>query len=382
MRDKSGTNKGFHISLFYVIYLVVVVAVCVAVMYGLKIVRNRMAEYEAAQPKYVVEEVFTRYFDPINYTALLAEADYDAAGVSVDDLMDYLNDEIGGEQLTYSVGSSNDPDEIRYIVKAGSKQLAAIMLKTGSQMTEHGFQTYDFSRIELYLNMEAYLEELSRYLEELSRIVVTFDVPVSYSVTVDGELLTADFLTDTYTRENVMTNHPPDVPEIEYAVYTITTLHELPEDVAVISPEGIPAQVSFDESTCTYTCDIVYDEALEAEYSEFVINAIEKYAIFVHKMESPELDDIKSYFDTSSDTYADMVAARNDYYMVRAWLGIDFEDVNVGEFYAHTPEIFSCRISLTQVLHRTNVTYTDVIDMYVFLHLTNHGYKIYGLFNA
>lgn len=381
MQDKNGKKKAFHIPLFYVIYLVVVVAVCVAVMYGLKIVRDRMAEYESAQPKYVAEEVFTRYFDPINYTALLADADYDAVDVSTDDLVDYLKSEIGGEQLTYSVGSSSDSNEIRYIVKAGSKQLAAIMLKTDSQMTEHGFQTYDFSRIELYLNMEAYLEELAKYLEELSRIVVTFDVPASYSVTVDGEPLTDEFLTDTYTRAYAI-NRPEDVPEIEYAVYTINTLHELPEDVVVITPEGIPAQVSFDESTYTYTCGIVYNEALEAEYSEFVIDAIQKYAAFVHKVESPELDNIKSYFDTSSDTYADMVAARNDYYMVRAWTGIDFEEITVGEFYAYTPEIFSCHISLTQALHRYSLTYTDVIDMYVFLHLTKQGYKIYGLFNT
>ena len=381
MQDKNGTKKAFHIPLFYVIYLVVVVAVCVAVMYGLKVVRDRMAEYESAQPKYVAEEVFTRYFDPINYTALLADADYDAVDVSTDDLVDYLKSEIGGEQLTYSVGSSSDSNEIRYIVKAGSKQLAAIMLKTDSQMTEHGFKTYDFSRIELYLNMEAYLEELAKYLEELSRIVVTFDVPASYSVTVDGEPLTDEFLTDTYTRAYAI-NRPEDVPEIEYAVYTINTLHELPEDIVVITPEGIPAQVSFDESTYTYTCSIVYNEALEAEYSEFVIDAIQKYAAFVHKVESPELDNIKSYFDTSSDTYADMVAARNDYYMVRAWTGIDFEEITVGEFYAYTPEIFSCHISLTQALHRYSLTYTDVIDMYVFLHLTKQGYKIYGLFNT
>ena len=368
-------SKDFHIPLFYIICLVFVVAVCVAVMYGLKIVRNRMAEYESVQPKYVAEEVFTRYFNPINYSALLDEADYDAAGVSADALVDYLEGEIGGEQLTYSPASSNVPDEIRYIVKAGSKQLGAIMLKNGSQNSEHGFQTYDFSRVELYLNMGA-------YLEELSRIVVMFDVPASYSVIVDGESLTAEFLTDTYARPNVMANYPPDVPEVEYALYTITTLHELPGDVAVITPDGIPAHVSFDESTYTYTCDIVYDEVLESEYSEFVINAIKKYAIFVHKVESEELADIKNYFDTRSDTYADMVAARNDYYMVRAWEGIDFEDVNVGEFYAHTPEIFSCHISLTQVLHRHEITYTDVIDMYVFLHQTDHGYRIYGLFNT
>lgn len=376
MLKKREKDKKFHIPLFYVIYLAVTATVVLAVMITLGIVRGRLAEYESAQPKYVVDEVFTRYFEPIDYISLLADADYDAGEVLSEDLMDYLNDEIGGQQLTYSAGSSNAPDEIKYIIKAGSKQLGAIMLKTSGQKTEHGFQTYEFSGIELYLNMEA-------YLEELSRIVITVDVPAAYSVIVDGESLTEEFLTDTYTRTDIIKYYPPDVPEINYAVYTITALHEPPKDIKVINLEGLSAEVSVDESTHTYTCGLVYSEALETEYSDFIINAIEGYAAYVQNSKNIGLNNIKGYFDTSSDAYADVVAAGGNRWMVRAWSGIDFEDVNIGEFYAHTPEIFSCHISFTQLLHQTGrEDFVDVIDMYVFLHLTDQGYKIYDWFNA
>lgn len=376
MLKKQEKNKGFHIPLFYVIYLAVTITMVLAVMIALGIVRERLAEYESAQPNYVADEVFARYFEPIDYTALLADADYDAGEVSSDDLKDYLCDEIGDEQLTYSIASSNVPDEIKYIVKAGSKQLGAIMLRTSAQKTEHGFQTYEFSGIELYLNMEA-------YLEELSRIVVTVDVPADCTVIVDGESLTSEFLIDTYTRTDIIKYYPPDVPEIEYAVYAITTLHEPPEDVVVINPEGLPAEISVDENTHTYTCGPVYSEALEAEYSDFIISAIEGYAAYVQNSKNVGLNNIKGYFDTASDAYADVVAAGSNRWMVRAWSGIDFEDVNVGEFYTHTPEIFSCHISLTQLLHQTGrEDFVDVIDMYIFLHLTDHGYKIYDWFNA
>lgn len=376
MQMKKRTNSGFHIPLFYVIYLAVTVIVIIAVLITLEVVKSRLAEYEAAQPKYVAEEIFIKYFDPIDYIALLSVADYEAGEVAVEDLADYLSDEIGGERLTYSMGSSNVPDEFKYIVKAGSKQLGEIMLKTSSQKTEHGYQTYEFSNIELYLNMEA-------YLEELSRIVVTFDVPSICSVTVDGEPLTEEFITDTYIRTDVMNFYPPDVPKIEYTVYTITTLHEPPKDVAVINPEGFPAEVSVDEDTHTYTCGLVYSEALEVEYSDFVISALEGYAAYVQASKNVELKNIKGYFDTDSGAYADVVAAGGSRWMVRAWSGIDFENVSVGEFYAHTPEIFSCHISFTQLLHQTGrEDFVDVIDMYVFLHLTDQGYKIYDWFNA
>ena len=375
MTEKRRTNSGFRIPHFYVIYLAVTITVILIVMIALGIVRSRMAEYEAAQPKYVAEEVFARYFEPIDYIALLTDADYDAGEADIEDLADYLSDEIGAEQLTYSIGSSNDPDEVKYNVKAGSKQLGAITLKIGSQKTEHGFQTYEFSHIELFLNMEA-------YLEELSRITVTVEAPAAYSVTVNGEPLTAEFADDVYTRTDVMKYYPPDVPEIEYAGYTITTLHELPE-VVVFAPDGFQTEVSFDEDTNTYTGSLAYSEAMEAEYSDFVINALEGYAAYVQNSKKVGLNNLKDYFDTGSDAYADVVAAGGNRWMVRAWSGIDFENVSIGEFYTHTPEIFSCHISFTQLLHQADQEdFVDFIDMYVFLHLTDQGYKIYDWFNA
>ena len=376
MAEKKRTNSGFRIPRFYVIYMAVTVTAILIVMIALGIVRSRLAEYEAAQPKYVAAEVFARYFEPIDYLALLTDADYEAGEAATQDLVDYLSQEIGGEKLTYSLGSSNDPDEIKYIVKAGSKQLGAIALKTCDQTTEHGFQTYEFSYIELYLNTEA-------YLEELSRIVVTVEAPSDYSVTVDGEPLTAELVTDVYARTDAMKYYPPDVPEIEYTVYTITTMHELPKEVVVTDSEGAPAEVHLEESTCTYTSGLVYSDALAAEYSDFVINAMEGYAAYVQDSKDVGLNSIRGYFDTNSDAYADVVAAGGNRWMVLDWSGIDFENVNVGEFYVHTPEIFSCRISFTQLLHQAGKEdFVDVIDTYVFLHLTDQGYKIYDWFNA
>ena len=376
MTGKRKTNSGFRIPRFYVIYLTATVTAIIILMIALAVVRSRMAEYEAAQPKYVAQEVFAQYFEPIDYIALLTDADYDAGEADMEDLADYLRDEIGGEQLTYSIGSSNDPDEVKYIVKAGSKQLGAIALKACSQKTEHGFQTYELSHIDLYLNTEA-------YLEELSRITVTVEVPATYSVTMDGELLTAELADDVYTRTDVMKYYPSDVPEIEYTVYTITTLHELPREVVVIDPDGFQAEVSFEEDTNTYTGGLVYSEAMEAEYSDFVINALEGYAAYVQNAKNVGLNNINSYFDTDSDAYADVVAAGGNRWMVRNWSGIDFENVSIGEFYTHTPEIFSCHISFKQLLHQADQEdFVDFIDMYVFLHLTDQGYKIYDWFNA
>lgn len=375
MTGKKRTGSGFHISVFWIVYFFVMAAALLFVFIALRVVSARLAEYEAAQPKYVAEEVYARYFQPMNYPGLLADARYDAGEADMTEVMAYLEEEIGDSELSYSIGSSNSPDEIKYIVKAGGKRFASINLKVSETKTEHGFPQYEFSYVELYMNTEV--------LEEPIKYTVTIDVPSAYSVKVDGELLTEEFLTSSYIRTDIMKYYPPDIPGVEYAVYTLAELEELPGQVAVADSEGRNAEVSFDEKTNTYTSSLIYSQSLAEEYSEYVTKAMQGYAEYVQASRKVELSSITPYFDTESDLYADVVAAGGNRWMVIAWNGVDYENVSVGEFYAHTPEIFSCHISFSQILHRDGKEdYVDVVDMYVFLHLTNNGYKIFDWYNV
>lgn len=360
---------------FWVIYFSVTAVVLLLVFIALRVVSARLAEYEAAQPRYVAEEVFERYFHPMNYPELLADARYDAGEADIAEVIDYLKGEIGDSELSYSIGSSNGSNELRYIVKAGGKQVASINLKVSETKTEHGFTKYEFSYLELNLNTEVPVEPVE--------FTVTVDVPLAYSVTVDGKLLTEEFLTSRYIRTDLMEFYPPDITGIECAVYTITDLKELPGDVTVTDAEGQNAPVNFDESTGTYTSGITYSQSLADEYSEFVTAALQGYAEYVQASESVGLSSIKSYFDTESALYSDVVSAGGDRWMVKNWNAVDYENVYVGEFYAHTPEIFSCHISFTQVLHRDGrEDFIDMVDVYVFLHLTDKGYKIFAWHNV
>ena len=122
---KKNGNKIAKIPVFYLIYLTVTAAVIFAIVLSMQLVRSRLAEYEAAQPRYVAAEVFAQYFQPIDYNSLLADSNYEAGEAGTDELIEYLKNEIGDSRLTYAVGSSDDENEVKYIVKAGQKQLAA-----------------------------------------------------------------------------------------------------------------------------------------------------------------------------------------------------------------------------------------------------------------
>ncbi len=373
-KKKKKGNRISNIPVFYLIYLTVTAAIIFAVVMAMQVVRSRLAEYEQAQPKYVAEEVFSRYFQPIDYASLLADAEYEAGDAGADELTEYLSNEIGDSRLTYSVGSSNDEDEVKYIVKAGQKQLAAIVLNLSDTKTRHGYDTYDFSHIDLYLNTGAYLEKMSE---------CTIEAPSDYLVTVGGNMLSGEFVTSGYVREDILQYSPSDVPSIEYSVYTVSGFDGTAGGVVVTSPDGVQAQVNFDEKTNTYKADLVYDEQLAADYADFVTSAIEGYAAYIQGAQNVSLESIKGYYDTSSKVYSEILSMSGDEWMVNAGGGIDFTDVQAGEFYAHTSDIFSCHISFTQHIHRAgSEDYIDTISKYVFLHLVNGGYKIYYWYNA
>ena len=375
MNIKKKTDKGGRIPLFWVIYFGVTATAILVVIVALQVIKDRLVEYEAVQPKYVAAEVFSRYFEPIQYEELLADARYDAGTAEPQEIVEYLQGEVGSSPLTYSIGTSNEPNEMRYIVKAGAKQFASINLRLSENQSQHGFDTYEFSYIELYLNTEDMTEPIE--------FMITIEAPSFCSVMVDGQLLSEEFIVSKPIRTDFMPSYLQDVEGVEYAVYTIEGLTELPEEVLVTDPEGQNAEISFDENTDTYTAGVIYSQTLAEEYSGFGTEAMEKYAEYVQASDTVGLNSIKGYFDTDSDLYADVVAAGGSRWMVLDWDNVSYEDVSVGEFYAHTPEMFSCHISFTQLLHRTGrEDYTDYVDKYVFLHLTDNGYKIFRWYNV
>ena len=355
---------------FYLIYLGCVAASLAAIFIACAVVRGLLAEYEGAQPKYVAAEVFETYFSPIDYDRLLSEARYDAGFASPEAVQEYLSSEVGQEELSWSIGSSSDPAELKYIVKAGRKQIGGISLTAGGEKTAHGFRTYHFSHIELSLDPAA-----------IPGGVVTISAPAACTVTVDGTALTAEQQTDTYLDTKALKYYPSGVSGIEYTVYALPELEELPREVSVTNAYGGQSEVTFDPSASAYFAGPAYSEALAAEYGPFVTKAVEGYAAYMQRVPGTSFNAIRQYFDPDSSLYRAISAAGRDLWMVLTPTGNRFQNVEVGEFYAYGEDIISCHISFVQMVYRGGVGRPDVIDMYVFLHRTGNGWRIYEWYN-
>lgn len=355
---------------FYLFYLIWIAATLAVIFIACVAVRGLLAEYEAAQPKYLAGEVFADYFTPIDYDKLLSEARYDAGVASPEAVRDYLSDEVGQEELSWSIGSSSGPEEVKYIVKAGKKQIGSIILTSGAKKTTHGFRTYDFSHVELSLDPAA-----------IPGGVVTVSAPADCTVVVDGTALTAQQQTGGYLDTTALKYYPGDVSGIEYAVYTLPGLKELPREVSVTDAFGGRSEVTFDPSAKAYHAGPAYSEALAAEHGPFVTEAVEGYAAYMQRVPGSGFSKIRKYFDPDSSLYAAISAAGRDLWMVITPTGNKFQDVEVGEFHAYGEDIISCHISFIQMVYRSGEDRPDVIDMYVFLRRTDNGWLIYDWYN-
>ena len=363
---------------FYLIYFIFLAAAITALVAVLRIENNLLLEYESVQPRHTAEAAFNKYFAPLDLPGLLADAEYDADGLSEEELTEYLTEQIGDSELTFASGSSSDADTMRYIVRSGSKQVAAIVLDKSQNTTEHGFTAYDFTKIELFIVVG---EAPPPPPPEKPKITVIVEAPAGYAVTVDGEDITDGYLTSTLQKTDVLMYYPSTEDGAEYVtdfnVYTLPELEELPGDVTVISDEGAAAEIVFDEKTNTYSAGIVYSEALKEQYAEFVTQALEGFASFTHNIPGTSLENLKPYFDRSAQIYRDLREVERNLWMELASDSDAFEDVEIGEFYMLPDGVISCHISFVEILYRRGKERYEEMDMYVFLRPVDGEYKIF-----
>lgn len=370
-------NQKKQFPKFYLIYFACLVVSILAITVALGVVSGRLAEYESAQPKYVAAEIFAKYFEPtVDYSALLTDAVYDAGGATSAEITDHLTKVIADGKLTYSRGSSADENSATFIVKAGKVKIASINLVPSDETTEHGYQMYKFDSIELFVSTVSDTTFVGDDSELPVTYTITVHAPEGYSVTVDETALTNSHIIDYFKNKDVIKNLPSDVEGVNYCTYRLSGLSDIPESVTVKDENGVEVECDYDEETLVCTAGISYSDALSEELSEFVTNAITGYAAFMQADSS--FSKIKTYFDSDSALYDSIEAAGKDLWMVIDHDSYEFTDVEVGEFFAFNETTVTCHISFNHILYNGGSTARpDEIDMYVFMHKTDAGYKIY-----
>jgi LmbE family N-acetylglucosaminyl deacetylase len=135
-----------QVPLFWKIFAVVAAAALLALAAVNIYIRGRLAEYEAAQPKYVAQVAYDRYFAQPDFGELMDLSGYELApGESRDDVIAYFSALFATGHTEYVQVTSafeSNPEALAYVVIANGVNAAKFTLVPSGQRTKHGSVIY------------------------------------------------------------------------------------------------------------------------------------------------------------------------------------------------------------------------------------------------
>lgn len=352
-------TKKFPI--FYICLIVFVVGVLIATEFGKTFLKDVLREYEDSQPKYVAEDFLASHFsDDIGRTCSQLFASQISEYETEERVAAYFDEITAGKTFALQSVSAGLAEDIQYVLKCDNKKFATFSVIKNGAKSAHGFDLYEMSTPVLNEKL------LNTYMIE---------VPVGYSLTVNGKPATvADCLGD-----RILTDSQEFMPEgvdgIIYTTYSFNALCSEP-DYVVTAPNGTVCEIVQNESGVP-RAGIVYDDALAAEYSAYVIEAAKAYACYLQK--DAAFSKVSKYLDPTSLLYENIRTSPN--WMVIDHVSYGFEDEKAFEFYAYNEDVFSCRVTFTHVLSYPRLEdYRDFIDITWYLRKVDGKYLIYDSF--
>lgn len=355
--------KKIRISPFYIVLLCFVISVLILTEVGKSYLCDVLIEYEEAQVKYTAEQILSENLVPGDGEKLAAFfADSFSEYETATHIKAYLAELTEGKALSLQTLSGGLGSATQYTIKCDDKKFGTMALEKSDRKTKHGFALYSLYSAKLN----------TKLLSEIS-----IRIPQGYTLMVNG--LTAD---EKYCLGDVLTtpseNFMPDgVHGILYTTYTFDRLCATPEFV-VHGADGRETSVYYDDEEAVYVAKVLYDDALAAQYGEYVKEAAMAYATYMQNDTS--FAQIKKYFDPTAAIYSQLRTSATMWVIDHD--GYTFRDVDASEFYAYSDEVFSCRVSLTHVLKYSGLKdYFDYVDMTFYLRKIDDHYLIYNSFN-
>lgn len=356
--------KNKKLSLFWKIFIPIVIAVFAAVNIALVWFRGFLADYEDAQPKHVAADVFNTYFSPFDsekYLELCADSvcEFETA----DDIVEYLKGITNGQELSYNRVTTGIDGTYKYVVKAGDTKFASFSLVADSGKSGR-FKKYKPDSYELYVS---------------AKMKKKVEIPKGYLLFVNSKLVGDEYITKNDIETDSCSHMPEGVSGTYYTRYVVKGLLNEPQ-ISVTDASGEAAETET-LANGTVRAAVVSDKALAEEQTAYVTEAAEKYAVYMQfdsQNAAMYFSSISKYFDPSSELYESVRTVENGF--VIEYDSYDFENVKCSEFVKYNDATFSCRVSFTQVLHRRGAEdYKDYLDLTLYFRDVNGKYLIYDM---
>lgn len=343
-------RKSIWNSTFYRVYFALVALALVAIAVGTVWLRGVLRDYESAQPKYVAEDV-GKLFENADYEAIY-NVDTSAAQFEGDEALylDNLRELAAGRRVEWTPAFSANKDERKYNVNLDGERFATFTLVPSGQTTEKGNTLWKLGYVTtlVQLKQATPTPEPEATPEPAPAVKYTCRItaPAGYSVTVDGEALSADNATTTEKALFEADFLPPGVKNPALVEYLYDAASETPK-VEASDETGAPVAVEAVEGKeLTWSCPMKSDEAYSEQYGSAAIALAKQVAKFMNKDAKKKAIErvcarnspAESIFDNLNNTYA------------TPHTGISFKDEAVSEFYVMADDCFTCRVSFDTVL--------------------------------
>ena len=365
-RRRKRTTTGTY--LFYSIYVVMVLALFIAIAIIMGALRNWVPTIiPNDQSAELSQAVFNQYFKDPDWAALYKITYPNATEAEVTEYVQTMEQYVNGRKLSMTSISSGLSDDKKFAIHVDGIGLATITLAADDP--DAADATWYLSNITVDLFPAERPE-----IDYLSYNIIT--VPGN-TVTVNGEALTDENIVRKVTTK--AEEYLPDgVDGYGLVEYRVTGLDKEPE-IAITDKSGNAVETSYDAGSKTYT-QIMGDaptiSSADAEY-QAVLGAAKVWTEYAIKGGTAGL---KKYYNPNSQVYKDIISGemfRQDY------SSYSFHPEEITEYYRYSDTMFSAKIKLDCTVIRKADGYNKLftVDSTYIFEYTGGKWMVYDLLN-
>ncbi len=339
---KRGPRLGGVI--FYTLYFMFILVFFIGTFIGLLWLKGWLTDYELAQPSAKAEQVFIELFTDPQWGELYeASGAQDSLYEGEEEFVAYMTEKVGSSQLTYLETSAGLSGDKKYVVRLGSENIASFTLVDKNSVGDTTLDNlgdlpdWQLGAVEVYFQREnSYLiNSVSGHTVYVNNVALDDSSIIQIATTKAAEYL------------------PEGTVGVSMCLRQAAGLFMQPT-VTIFDDKGNQMEVTYDESTCTFT-ERTESNTISDEEQEAVRLAAETNCLWMIT-EITNRATVAKYFDSSSDAYSDIVGIPASELWMQSNNGYSFVDESITDYCQYTDELFSARISLTLNVTRTDST--------------------------
>ena len=348
-------------AVFYGIYLLLIIAFFVGMIYAMGLLNDWLIRFEASQPETKSKEVFQQFFADPDWEQL-----YDMSGLqdtlfeSKDSYTAYMENKVGDQELTYIKTSAGLSGGHKYIIKLGEENLGTFTLQN-HVVGELEIPDWKLDSVEMFLSREA---------------DVTIRTQPGHTVLINGIPMNESYIVA--KTSTVLDEYAPEGFHGDRTVTYYTDGLLMTPEIVITDENGNQLECAYDAETDThYEVLPKKPEITKAQYNA-VVDATKSYAKYMIGAPGAHLN---NYFNTASDLYRSITS--NELWF-RGYTGYYFSEETVSEYHSYSDDMFSARVQMTLNVKRANGTIKEFDIDHTFFAKTNANgvWKVFKMTNV